>query len=168
MDHGYGNWATVQSVRNGSRPALIDETSGAVTTYRDLDARTNRLADALSQNGVRKGDRVALLTLNSPQMMEVYFAVAKLGAITVPVNFRLSPREVSFILGDSGAIALFSSTNLASLAEAALADSPAVRLHVTIPTAAERRAGDVGSSSRSSRPARRSASCVTSRRPTPA
>ena len=40
MDHGYGNWATVQSVRNGSRPALIDQTSGAVTTYRSLGSRT--------------------------------------------------------------------------------------------------------------------------------
>jgi len=144
MDHGFGNWATVQSLRNGTRAALIDETSGAVTTYRDLDVRTNRLADALSRNGVRRGDRVAMLTLNSPQMMEVYFAVAKLGAIAVPVNFRLSAREVSFILGDSGAIALFTTTSLLPLAEAALANSPAVRLHVTVPTAAERAAGDGG------------------------
>lgn len=144
MDQGFGNWATIQSVRNGGRPALIDETTGAVTTYRELESRTNRLADALSRNGVRKGDRVAMLMLNSPQMMEVYFAAAKLGAIAVPVNFRLTPREVSFILGDSGAIALFTSTNLVPVAEAALADSPGVRLHVTIPTAAERAAGDGG------------------------
>ncbi|MDN5794774.1 MAG: long-chain fatty acid--CoA ligase [Intrasporangium sp.] len=144
MDHGYGNWVTVQSVRNGDRAALIDATSGAVTTYRDLDASTNRLADALSRKGVRRGDRVAMLTLNSPQMMEIYLAAAKLGAIGVPVNFRLSPREVAYVLGDSGAIVLFSSSNLAATVEAALTESPSVRHHIAIPTAAERAAGDGG------------------------
>lgn len=144
MDHGFGNWVSVQGARNGGRTALIDATSGAATTYRELDARTNQLADALSRSGVRRGDRVAMLTMNSPQMMEIYVAVAKLGAISVPVNFRLSPREIAYILGDSGAIVLFSSTNLAASADAALADSPAVRLHVRVPLAAERAAGDGG------------------------
>lgn len=141
MDNGFGNWVTVHALRNGDRAALIDVTSDAVTTYRELEARTNRLADALSHKGVRPGDRVAMLTLNSPQMMELYFAVAKLGAISVPVNARLSAREVAYVLNDSGAIVLFSSTALATTAAEAMAQSPSVRHHLQIAMAAERAAG---------------------------
>lgn len=144
MDQGFGNWVTMQALRNGGRVALIDDIGGRETSYRELEERTNRLADALAQRGVSRGDRVAMLALNSPQMMEVYFAVAKLGAITVPVNFRLSAGEVAYVLGDSGATVLFSSTALAPLADAALAESPAVRHQVRIPMLAERAAGDEG------------------------
>ncbi len=144
MDNGFGNWVTVQALRNGGRTALVDDIGGRELTYRELEGRTNRLADALARRGVRRGDRVGLLTLNSPQMMEVYFAVAKLGAITVPVNFRLSPREAAYVLADSGASFLFSSTGLAGLAEAVLAEYGFARHHVTIPMAAERAGGDDG------------------------
>jgi fatty-acyl-CoA synthase len=140
MDHGIGSWPTIHALRNPERTAFVDGSTGAVTTWRELEARTNALADGLRQRGVRRGDRVALLTLNSVAMMEVYFAVAKLGAISVPINFRLTPAEVRYILSDSGAAVAFQSTPLAPvLAEAA--EGTALRHRITIPVDAERAAG---------------------------
>lgn len=142
-DHGYGSWATRQALRNGDRVAYIDDLGGTETTYRQLEERTNRLASALSAHGVQRGDRVALLLLNSPQMMELYLALAKLGAIAVPVNFRLHPSEVAYVLEDSGASLLFTSTVFAELAAAATAGNTRIRETVTVPVLAERR-GDGG------------------------
>ncbi|WP_222432259.1 AMP-binding protein [Leekyejoonella antrihumi] len=92
---------------------------GSWLTYLQLEARTNALADALRRHGVRPGDRVATLTLNSPQMLEILFAVAKLGAICVPINFRLSASEVHYILAPSGASVVFESSSLTCTVSAA-------------------------------------------------
>lgn len=141
MDLGFGSWPTIHALRNPERPAFVDASTGAVTTFRSLEDRTNSLADALRRRGVQRGDRVALMTLNSPQMMEIYFAVAKLGAVTVPVNFRLSPREVRYVLADSGASLLFQSTPFADTVTAACEEGTRVRDRITVPTAAERATG---------------------------
>ena len=78
-------------------------------TYRQLADRIYRLCSFLKTTGVDKGDRLAILHQNSHQFIEAYFAAAHLGAILVPLNIRLSPRELSFILEDSGAALLISS-----------------------------------------------------------
>lgn len=137
-DRGYGSWLTQHALRNGQRTALVDDVGGAVTTYSQLETRTNQLAAALDANGVQRGDRVAMLLLNSPQMMEIYFAVAKLGAIAVPVNFRLHASEVAYALEDSGSSFLFHSTAFAELAAGATADNRRIQRSVTVPTLAER------------------------------
>ena len=54
MDHGYGDWPTIQALRNPTRTAFVDATSGAATTYAQFEERTNRLTDALSMRGVRQ------------------------------------------------------------------------------------------------------------------
>lgn len=138
-DHGYGSWITRHALRNGQRTALIDDVGGYQTTYAQLEERTNRLAAALNASGVQRGDRVAMLLLNSPQMLEIYFAVAKLGAIAVPVNFRLHASEVAYILDDSGSSFLFHSTSFAELAADATAGNRRIQLSVAVPTLAERR-----------------------------
>src|SRR5439155_22513261 len=69
-------------------------------TYGTLQARVNRLANALQQRGVRKGDRVAVLSTNSLPYLEMYYATAALGALIVPLNFRLAPAELAYILYD--------------------------------------------------------------------
>jgi len=140
MDLGFGNWPTLQALRNGDRTAFIDAETGAALTHRDLDRRTNALADALRQRGVRQGDRVATLTLNSPQMMEILFATAKVGAIGVPINFRLSAPEVRYVLQNSGASILFASSSLSATASEA-AEGTFVREQIAVPTAAERTEG---------------------------
>lgn len=144
MDHGFGQWATIHALRNGDRIAYVDGVGGAETTYAVLEERTNRLADALRTKGVAPGDRVGLLCLNSPQMMEIYLAVAKLGAISVPVNFRLHPDEMAYVLDDSGASLLCASTAFMEAANQAVAGAPGVRETLRVPVAAERSAGEGG------------------------
>ena len=63
-------------------------------TFYELNERVNRLAHVLLSKGVRKGDRVAGLLFNCNQFIESVFACAKLGAILVPINFRLTAPEV--------------------------------------------------------------------------
>ncbi len=67
-------------------------------TWREVNERANRFAHALLGMGCRKGDRVALLTYNSSEYIESVFACAKAGLIFVPLNFRLSPQEIEYIL----------------------------------------------------------------------
>ena len=75
-------------------------------TYREIDERASRLANVLRERGVRPGDRVALFALNSLEVFETYFAIARLGAISVPLNFRLAAAEVSYVLTDCQATAV--------------------------------------------------------------
>ena len=89
------------------------EYNGHSLSYRELDARTNRLARGLQSLGVERGDRVAVLMLNRLELIETYFAVLKLGAIVVPVNFRLSVAEIVYVLDDSDATVLFADHLLA-------------------------------------------------------
>ncbi|SDD94890.1 acyl-CoA synthetase [Rhodococcus tukisamuensis] len=141
MDNGIGNWPSIHHLRRPDRTALVDADTGAALTFGELDRRTNALADAMRQRGVRKGDRVALITFNSPHMLEVLFAAAKLGAVTVPVNYRLSAPEMRYILQDSGACIVFHSAQLTATVHDA-ADGTYVRETVEIGSAAQRVAGE--------------------------
>ncbi|MGC5328731.1 long-chain-fatty-acid--CoA ligase [Brevibacillus sp. SYSU BS000544] len=76
-------------------------------TYREFADRVCKLAGSLEQAGVQKGDRVALLMLNESRYLELLYGITLLGAVAVPLNVRLAPAEVSFILQDSGAKYLF-------------------------------------------------------------
>jgi acyl-CoA synthetase (AMP-forming)/AMP-acid ligase II len=75
-------------------------------TYREVDQRSSRLANAFTGLGLRHGDRVAVLLPNSPQIVEAMFATAKAGLVLVPINPRLTAGEIAFILQDSEARAL--------------------------------------------------------------
>ncbi|QWF84033.1 Long-chain-fatty-acid--CoA ligase FadD13 [Amycolatopsis sp. CA-230715] len=79
---------------------------GRDTTYAQLHERVTRLAHGLSAAGVRTGDRVAYLGPNHPVYLEALFACGVLGAVFVPVNFRLSAPEIDHVLTDSGATVL--------------------------------------------------------------
>jgi acyl-CoA synthetase (AMP-forming)/AMP-acid ligase II len=72
-------------------------------TYREFYGRVNGLAHFLYSQGLRKGGCVAICHQNSHEFLETYFAVARIGAILNPLNFRLSPKELASILEDSGA-----------------------------------------------------------------
>ncbi|RNL86583.1 long-chain-fatty-acid--CoA ligase [Halostreptopolyspora alba] len=82
-------------------------------TYREIDERVSRLANALEERGIRPGDRVAVLGLNTLEVIESFFATVRLGAICVPVNFRLVPDEIAYALSDSGATAVVAHAPLA-------------------------------------------------------
>src|SRR3954470_7448141 len=99
---------------------------GAGRSYAELDERVTRLAHALQQRGVGVGARVAVLALNGMEAWESYLAGVRLGAIVVPVNFRLVADEVAYVLADSGATALVVDAALAGVAAKAREQAPAV------------------------------------------
>ncbi|MFF0746963.1 AMP-binding protein [Streptomyces sp. NPDC004111] len=86
------------------RPALRH--LGVTTTWAQLSRRSLQLAAALAGRGVREGDRVATLTLNHPWFVESVLAANSLGAMAVPLNFRLAPPELDGILADCTPAAL--------------------------------------------------------------
>ncbi|MEU8318953.1 acyl-CoA synthetase [Nonomuraea sp. NPDC048881] len=99
-------------------------------SYADLDLEVNRTANALAARGVAKGDRFALFSHNNHAFVVAYFALARLGAISVPINFMLGPREVAYILEHSGATGMLAEEALLPVAEAAA--GPAVRVRGVI------------------------------------
>ena len=103
MKNNVGLFLQKRAQLNPGLEAFIDTHSGRRLTFTELDARANRTANFLGRElGVHKGDRVALLMMNSPEFLESFFAIAKLGAVCVPLNWRLVPDELQFILKDSG------------------------------------------------------------------
>ena len=100
-----------------AEPAL--KFNGQVTTWAQLSERMLRGASGLSSRGIGDGDRVALLTLNHPWFVETVFAANSLGAMAVPLNFRLAPPELDYILGDSAPSAIFVDAMLLPLLKAA-------------------------------------------------
>ena len=71
---------------------------GRELTYSQLDALTNRMARFLQQAGIRRGDPVAILSLNSPEYVAAFFGCARLGAPLVPINLMLTPDDIDFVL----------------------------------------------------------------------
>lgn len=76
-------------------------------TYPEVDVRINKLANAMMELGLKKGDRVAVVLENCLEICELYFAACRNGVIIVPIMFRLIGEEIGYILNDSGAQALF-------------------------------------------------------------
>ena len=89
-------------------PELAAVISGGVClSYAELEVRARRVAQAMRETGVRRGDRVGLLSDNRIEWLEVFFAAAALGAIVVPFSTWSTPRELEFLLGDSQLRLLF-------------------------------------------------------------
>ena len=70
-------------------------------TWKTLMSRINKLANALKNLGIKKGDKVSFLFYNSPQFLESNLAIQELGAIPVPMNFRYVASEMEFLLNNS-------------------------------------------------------------------
>ena len=87
--------------RYGGRPALFSPLNGEKYTYAQLNARVNRLANALVRRGVRKGDVVMYMLRNSCEFVFCYLAPQKIGAVNCPVNYLLSPGEIALHIDDS-------------------------------------------------------------------
>jgi len=91
---------------------------GQTTTWGQLDRRVTALAGALSRRGVGFGDRVLILMLNRTEFIESFLAANLLGAIAVPVNFRMTPTEIAFLVGDCQARVVITEPVLAAVATA--------------------------------------------------
>jgi fatty-acyl-CoA synthase len=91
---------------------------GRTTTWGELDCRVTALAGALDRRGVGVGDRVLILMLNRSEFIESVLAVNLLGAIAVPVNFRMTPSEIAFLVSDCEAGVVITEPVLAAVATA--------------------------------------------------
>jgi fatty-acyl-CoA synthase len=97
---------------------------GRTTTWAELDDRVTALAGALCRRGVESGDRVLILMLNRTEFIETFLAANLLGAIAVPVNFRMTPPEIAFLVGDCDAKVIVTESVLAGVATAVRALNP--------------------------------------------
>lgn len=105
-------WATYRP----DKLALVDGDTGACWTYAELDARARAVATHLrDDHGVGPGDRVAVLAWNRVEQIDLFFACARLGAILVPLNWRLAPPEIAEIVRDCGPRITFCGAELASV-----------------------------------------------------
>ncbi len=102
MQNNLGLFLTKRAYLSPHKEAYVDSHSDLRLTFAELNERSNRIANAFREAGVGKGERVALLLMNSAEFMEAYFGLAKIGAVVVPLNWRLVPDELEFILEDSG------------------------------------------------------------------
>ena len=96
-------------------------------TYRQMRDRAYKLANALKSLGLNKGDRVAVLLRNCTEWFDIFFALAGLGAVMVPVNFLLKSKEVEFIVNDSGASMIIVGEDLLNLVDIKKENTPEVR-----------------------------------------
>ncbi|REK55154.1 MAG: long-chain fatty acid--CoA ligase [Geobacillus sp.] len=91
-----------QTVRKfPQKEAIVDMTKGRRYTYEQWENEVNRLANALLEAGVQKGDRVSTVLFNTMELGTAFFACAKIGAIFNPINFRLKSKEIAYILEDA-------------------------------------------------------------------
>ncbi|MGH3627177.1 MAG: AMP-binding protein, partial [Sciscionella sp.] len=113
-NQGVGSWPYRRLRLDPGKTAVVFR--GHELSYARLDERVTRLAHALREFGVGKGDRVALLSMNHPAYLEALFAAGSLGAVFVPLNARLTVPEVEYCLRDSGAKLLIHSADVAATA----------------------------------------------------
>ncbi|MBC7372397.1 MAG: acyl--CoA ligase, partial [Frankiales bacterium] len=93
--------------RHASSPFLTDAATGASTTYAEHGSRVLRLADGIRQLGVKREERFAVLSLNSPLFEELYHAGLLGAGVVNPLNLRFAPRELTHVLADSATKVVF-------------------------------------------------------------
>src|SRR5688572_24216402 len=96
-------------------------------TYREFGERADRLSNALTELGVKRGERVAWLGYNSHELLEAYYGVVQMGAVLLPLNIRLTPQEIAFILNDSESVALFYNRDFTPIVEGVRNQAPTIR-----------------------------------------
>ena len=115
---GLGDLLARTAARHPDRTAIVWR--GLREPYSEFNAAVNRTAHSLTARGAARGDRIAVLAHNCREYLVLYFALAKLGVISVPLNFMLNADEVAFILSHSESSGLVVEDSLAGVAEAAL------------------------------------------------
>ncbi|MFQ5650102.1 MAG: long-chain fatty acid--CoA ligase [bacterium] len=98
---------------------------GREISYRDWSERANRAAHGFARLGVKAGDRVGLLMMNSPELLESFFGLAQIGAIVVPLNWRLAAAELAYIINDAGISVLVYGQEFGEAVDSVREDIPA-------------------------------------------
>ncbi|MEH6636186.1 MAG: long-chain fatty acid--CoA ligase [Halioglobus sp.] len=112
-----GDALTTRAYLNPDKEALFDVAANKRFTFNELNFRANQACGALLSLGLNKGDRVALLAYNGHQFLESFFGPAKAGMVIMPLNWRLTVDELSFILKDGGATAIVFDADFAPVVE---------------------------------------------------
>lgn len=119
------DWIAFHADRTPEKLAMIDQETGREFTYGEMNDRAARLAGFMREQWkVQAGDRIAILAKNSTDYFEFEFACIKLGAMMLPLNWRLAEPELLFILNDAGAIGLVYDAEFAERVPPLLAKSP--------------------------------------------
>lgn len=103
-----------------------------ISTYGEVHSRSNRIASGLARYGVREGTRVGMIAKNRVEAFEILFATRKLGAVLVPINWRLSPVEMGYILNNCRAEIVFASSEFLGAVDQVRGSLPALRHVVSI------------------------------------
>ena len=112
------------------RPFIVFE--GKQWSFVQFNERVNRLANAFREFGIQKGDRVGMLQVNCPQYVEAYFAAAKIGAIFVPLNFRVKSEELADMINNAEAAALLTGERYFDMVKEILPQLPSVNACITV------------------------------------
>ena len=121
-----GHYLALNARRHPDKLALTFD--DRTYTYDAFNRTVNRMANGLRELGVLKGGKVALMMTNTDAFPVCYYALAKIGAVIVPVNFRLLAGEVNYILEQSGSVGVIADDTFDRTVEEARKDIPAVRL----------------------------------------
>ncbi len=111
------DWIAHFGRRTPDKPAVVDLGSGREFNYAQFDSRISRLAAHLRDRlKVKRGDRVAVLALNTTDTLEVQFACGRIGAVFLPLNTRLTVPELHYIVGDAAPVLMIHDSELADVA----------------------------------------------------
>ena len=124
--HNHEHFDDILHFWAGERPGLIAfEQEGETITYGATDLLTRQLVALLQARGIAKGDRIAWLGKNDVMYFLLYLAAARMGAVMVPIGWRLAAPEIGFILTDTGAKLVFAGSEFVAIAEEVAAKVPA-------------------------------------------
>jgi acyl-CoA synthetase (AMP-forming)/AMP-acid ligase II len=112
------------------RPFIVFE--GRQWSFVQFNERVNRLANAFGKLGIQKGDRIGMLQVNCPQVVEAYFAAAKIGAIFVPLNFRATSEELVYMIGNAEAAVLLTGARYFDMVKEMLPQLPSVMACISV------------------------------------
>ncbi|MGV1010230.1 MAG: acyl-CoA synthetase [Dermatophilaceae bacterium] len=129
-----GTWFAARARRSPNRRALTFE--GATWTYGQLLERVERLAAALRSGGLNHGDRISFIGANHPAALETWLAASQLGAIFVPLNFRLAGPELTYIVGDAGSHTIVAGLDSQAAIDA-IRDQVPVRRYIGVESAGQ-------------------------------
>jgi len=125
-----GSLLSITTARFPNKIGLVEE--GRRVSYSEFNKRVNQLANKLISLNVGKGDKVALYLHNSIEWAEIYYALSKIGAVIVPINFRIKGQELAYVIDNSDTRILFFDLNLKENVEAVKMDLEKVKIFILV------------------------------------
>jgi acyl-CoA synthetase (AMP-forming)/AMP-acid ligase II len=123
-----GDTLRLHAKKYPNKDAIIYE--GKRMSYREYNERVNRLANALLNLGLKRGDKISILLFNCPEYMEAYFAIHKIGLVGVPINYNLKGDEIKYIVNNSESKALITSNEFLERVEPVMGQFEQVRHYI--------------------------------------